>query len=138
MVLGRLFKRKTKPSEPDNDRQSTVGQGILYLHLIIAAQILFLLGLIAVIVVMGKVLTTPLWILLFAFLLTVSGIAIVYYKAKKQVQKLGRTIQGLNLAERNHEIKVMGSLFSIRVEGDSPKLLHPPENPTSGEHILKD
>jgi len=117
--------------EPNKDRQSTIGQGILYLHLIIAFQILFLLGLIAVIVFMGKVLTTPLWILLVAFLLTVSGIAFVYYKAKKQVQELGRTIRGLNLAERNHEIKIMGSLFSIRVEGDSPKLLQPPANPAS-------
>ena len=138
MFTDRLFKRKKTSSGPGQDRQSTIGQGILYLHLIIAIQILFLLGLIAVIVVMGKVLMTPLWIILLVFLVLVAGIAFIYHKAKKEVQELGQTIKRLNLAERNHEIKIMGNLFSIRVEGDSPKLLRPPANPGSEEHILKD
>ena len=138
MFTDRLFRRNKTSSGPGQDRQSTIGQGILYLHLIIAIQILFLLGLIAVIVVMGKVLMTPLWIILVAFIITASAVVLMYHKAKKQVQELGRSIKSLNLAERNHEIKIMGSLFSIRVEGDSPKLLRPPANPGSEEHTLKD
>jgi membrane protein implicated in regulation of membrane protease activity len=137
-VIGRLFRRKGKSSEPDKDRQSSIGQWVLYAHLIIALKILFLLGLVAVIAVMGRVLVTPLWILLVALFFLAAGIAFLYLKAKKQVQELGRTLKGLNLAERNHEIKVMGGLLSIRVEGDSPKLLQPPANPASEEHILED
>ena len=75
-----------------------------------------------VIVVMGQVLMTPLWLLLLIFLVSVSGLTYLYRKVKKQIQNLGQTIQRLNLSNQNHEISVMGGVFTLRVEHNPPKL----------------
>jgi len=101
-------------------RETTIGKGIFYFHLIVVAQVLLLLGIIGTIVVMGTVLTTPLWLLLVMFVLSASGLVFVYRKIREQVRDLRHTVGQLNLAERNHEISILGGVFTMRV-GDNPK-----------------
>jgi hypothetical protein len=122
VLFNRLNKRKKGSAEQPNREQVTIGRGILYLHLIIVFQIAFGLGLVIIIAVMGHVLMTPLWLLLFFFLLSVSGLIYLYRKVKKQVRELGQTIQRLNLSGQNHEVSVMGGMFTLRVEHNAPKL----------------
>ena len=45
----------------------TIGQGIWYLYLIIIIQVAFVFGLMTVIITLGKVLATPLWVFIAAF-----------------------------------------------------------------------
>ena len=138
MFIRRLRRRRETSSGADEPRQATVGQGILYLHLIVGLQILFLLGLILIVVVMGNVLMTPLWILLLAFLVLVLGIVFIYRKAKEQVQELRQTLKRLNLSNRNHEISIMRGVLTLRVEDDSPRLIGGTVKPTSEGETTKE
>ena len=122
MFFRRPHKREKTMTAGRNGEQVSIGRGILYLHLIILLQIAFGLGLVIVIVVMGQVLMTPLWLLLLFLLVSVSGLIYLYRRVKRQVQNLGQTIQRLNLSNQNHEISVMGGMFTLRVEHNSPKL----------------
>jgi len=57
--------------EPPKEKnpEPSINQGIYYLYLIIILQVVFVLGLATVIMVIGKVLVTPLWVFLFGFLM---------------------------------------------------------------------
>jgi hypothetical protein len=112
------------PSRDDN-----INQGVFYLYTIIGVQVLLLFGLLAAIMVIGKVLATPLWVFLFAFFLAVAGCVYLYRKAKRQLQKLRDVIQKVDLSDRNYEISVMGGFLTMRVEQNPRRLLEAPPEP---------
>lgn len=120
---------KNQEEEPSEQRDSSINQGVFYLYMIIGAQIALVFGLVAVIMLVGKVLATPLWVFLFALALGICGCVYVYRKAKRQFQKLGEAIQKVDLSDRNFEITVMGGFLTMRVEQNPRRLLEAPRDP---------
>ncbi len=121
MWFGRLFGRKKEP--PEGERKATIGQGIFYLYLIIGLQVLFVFALMTVIITMGKVLATPLWMFIAAFATGVAGCVFIYRKAKEQFRRFRETIQRTDLTDRNYEISFMGGVLTMRVEQNPRRLL---------------
>ena len=126
------FKGMKDQEEEQSERaDSSINQGVFYLYMIIGAQIALVFGLVAVIMLVGKVLATPLWVFLFALALGVWGCIYVYRKAKRQFQKLGEAIQKVDLSDRNFEITVMGGFLTMRVEQNPRRLLEAPPDSDS-------
>jgi hypothetical protein len=115
MRFSRLFKGMSKPQEGEAT-QPTLNQGIYYLYLIIFLQVVFVLGLVTVIMVAGKVLATPMWVFLLAIGLGVWGCVHIYKKAKRQLRKLREALQRVDLSDRNYQISFMGGFLTMRVE----------------------
>ncbi|MBP8645030.1 MAG: hypothetical protein KBH99_02780 [Syntrophobacteraceae bacterium] len=128
MDFGRFFRGSRKPPKEKNPEPS-INQGIYYLYLIIILQVVFVLGLATVIMVIGKVLVTPLWVFLLGFLMIAGGLIYIYRKAKKQLRKLRETLETVDLSGRNYEISFMGGVLTMRVEQVSRPLLEPPARP---------
>jgi hypothetical protein len=125
MSFSRLFKRNKK-SGVEEGQDSSIGQGIHYVYLIIVMQIAFLFGVLAVIMIIGKVLATPMWVFLATMILGVAGCVYIYRKARQQFQKFSENFRRVNLSERNYEISFMGGMLTMRVEQSSQKLLQAP------------
>jgi len=129
MWFSRLFKRNKKESVEEG-KETSVNQGIHYVYLIILMQVAFLFGILAVIMVIGKVIATPMWVFLFMMFLGVSGCVYIYRKAKSQFQKFAANFTRADLSNRNYEISFMGGMVTMRVEQNSRKMLEaPPESP---------
>lgn len=122
MFFDRIFKRRERSTAKKNG-QPTVQQGIYYLYLIVGVQILFVFGLVTVIMFVGKVLATPAWVFLAAFLTGIAGCVYVYRKAKLQLMKLRDTIKRVDLSDRNYEISFMRGALTMRVEQNPGRLL---------------
>jgi len=128
MWFNKLFRRP--PSEPQQAAsEATVDQGIYYVYMIIGLQLVFVLTLVGIIMFVGKVLATPLWVFLAIFFLAVGGCIYLYRKAKRNLRRLRESLQKLDLSDRNYEISVMGGLLTMRVEQNSQRLLEAPERP---------
>lgn len=127
MWFSRLFKRNQKPAE-EGPREPTLNQGIFYLYLIIFLQVFFVLALVGVIMFIGKVLATPMWVFLAALLLGIWGFVYIYRKARSQFQKLREAISRVDLSDRNYEISFMGGVLTMRVEQNPRRLLEAPPN----------
>jgi len=136
MWFRRFFKGRKKTDEEER-QEHTINQGIFYLYLIIALQVLFVFGIAAVIMVVGKVIATPLWVFVFAFILAVSGGIYVYRKAKRQLGRLRDTFQRANLGDRNYEISFMGGVLRMRVEQNARPLLESPSVPLLTEDTIE-
>lgn len=134
MLLKRLFGIDRKSSK-DEQPESSINEGIYYLYLIIGAQIAFVFGLTGVIVFMGKVLSTPGWVFIFALMLGVGGCVYIYRKAKEQFRKFRENLQHVNLSNRNYEISFMGGVVTMRVEQNNQPLLQAP-SPSDSTTIL--
>ncbi len=116
--------------DPREAEQKTINQGIYYLYLIIGAQVLFVLGLVAVITAFGTVIMTPMWVYLGTLGLGVAGIVYVYRKAKQKFLKFKEAFRNVNLSNSNYEISFMGGVFTMRVEqNERPLLEAPPSSP---------
>ncbi|SMC23135.1 hypothetical protein SAMN02746041_01665 [Desulfacinum hydrothermale DSM 13146] len=115
----RSKKKKDEPAE----KKPTINQGILYLYGIIGLQVLFVFGLMAIIITMGKILATPLWVFLFALAVGTAGIVYVYRKAKAQLRKVRDALRHVDLSDRNYEISFMGGVLTMKVEHNPDKLL---------------
>lgn len=115
-----LGRRKAGEDEP---KKPGVGQGIAYLYLIIILQVVFVFGLMAVIIAIGKIMATPLWVFVFAFLLGCAGCVFIYRKAKQQFRKFRQSFQHTDLSDRNYEISIMGGMLTMRVEQNPRRLL---------------
>ena len=122
MMFSRLFKG-AKKSEKEEATQPNLDQGIYYLYLIIFLQVAFVLGLLAVIMIVGKVLATPAWVFLAAIGLGVWGCIYIYKKAKRQIRRVREALQGVDLSDRNYQISFMGGFLTMRVEQSSQRLL---------------
>jgi hypothetical protein len=121
------FKGMKKPNEEQPDGpDSSINQGVMYLYLIIGAQIALVFGLLTMIMFVGKVLATPLWVFLFAFALGAWGFIVIYRKARRQFQKLREALQKVDLSDRNVEISVMGGFLTMRMEQNPRRLLEAP------------
>lgn len=122
MFFRRIFKRRERDKAKGNG-QPSVQQGIYYLYLIVGVQVLFVFGLVTVLMFVGKILATPGWVFLAAFLAGIAGCVYIYRKAKLQLQKLRDTIKRVDLSDRNYEISFMGGALTMRVEQNPGRLL---------------
>jgi hypothetical protein len=134
MLFKRLFKRKEQKKgskqekEPKQKKRSDTYHGFIYMGLAIALQPLLLLGLLAIVVFGGKIISTPWWIFLITFVVVICGCTFIVYGIKKQFRELRQTVKDMNLSDRNYEINVMGGALSMRIEQNPTRLLEaPPE-----------
>lgn len=136
--MKRLFKRQgdvATPEEgvpvkdPAKEGKDEINRGVFYLYGIIGAQILLVLGLMVGIMVIGKVISTPLWIFLFTFIVGIAGFVYVYRKAKRQLKKFREALNNMDLSDRNFEISLMGGMLTMRVEQANRPLLEAPRRP---------
>jgi len=121
MWFRKLFSRKKTSKESKNP---TVGQGIAYLYLIISLQVIFVLGLMFVIISIGKVLMTPLWLLALVFFTVVAGCGYIYRIAKRKLKRFTAALKQVGLESRNYEISLMGGMLTMRIEQAPPLLDH--------------
>lgn len=133
MWFSRLFKRNAKSAE-EGRQEPSLNQGIFYLYLIIFLQVFFVFALVGVIMFVGKVLATPMWVFLAALLFGVWGCVYIYRKARRQFQKLREAISRVDLSDRNYEISFMGGVLTMRVEQNPRRLL---EAPPSSSAIME-
>ena len=127
MWLSRLFRSNRSPKE-ENSEEASINQGVYYLYLIVLLQVFFLFGILAVIVVFGQVLVTPLWAFMLAFGLAAWGCIFIYRKAKKKFNELRKTFREVDLSDKNLEISIMGGMLTMRLEHTSRPLLEAPSN----------
>ena len=124
MFFRRIFKRRERAKTNNGTPpQPSVQQGIYYLYLIVGVQVLFVFGLVTVLMFVGKILATPGWVFLAAFLAGVAGCVYIYRKAKLQLQKLRDTIKRVDLSDRNYEISFMGGALTMRVEQNPNRMI---------------
>ena len=104
------------------DGEPTIEQGVYYVYMIIGLQVLFVFGIMGVIMVIGKVISTPGWVFLIMFLLFAASVIYIYRKVKKQFKRMS---ESFSKADRNYEISIMGGMLTMRIEQNpnSPKLL---------------
>jgi hypothetical protein len=123
----RLFRRnrKTEEKTPENE----LNQGVYYFYLIIGLQVAFVFGLLTTIMLIGKVIATPLWVFLLTLVIGVAGFIYIYRKAKRQFRKFRETLSKVDLSGQNYEISVMGGILTMRVEQNPRRLLQAPANP---------
>lgn len=140
MWLNRLFKGRTQEQEPVPEKQegSTINQGIYYLYMIIGVQIAVVFGILAVVMFIGKVISTPAWVFLFLFTLFVGSLVYIYRKAKKQFRKVKESLNHADLSDKNYEISILGGMLTMRIEQNpnAPKLIAPPTTPEPVETII--
>jgi hypothetical protein len=94
--------------------------------MIVGLQVLLVFGIMAVIMFIGKVISTPGWVFMVILLLFVGSIVYIYRKAKGQ---LARFRESLNRTTgNNYEISIMGGMLTLRIEQNPnvPKLLEAP------------
>ncbi len=135
MWFNRLFKKGKDPAEqqPSGEKRDSINQGIGYLYGIIGAQIVFVFGLLAAIMFIGKVISTPGWVFLFIFVLFGASLVYIYRKAKRQFRKLRESFSRSDMSNKNYEISIMGGMLTMRIEQNpnSPKLLEAPPSQSS-------
>lgn len=128
MLFKRLFKHQEQKEGSKQKKRSDAYHGFIYMGLAIALQPLLLLGLLAIIVFGGKIISTPWWIFLITFVVVIGGCTFIFYGIKKQFRKLRQTVKDMNLSDRNYEINIMGGALSMRIEQNPTRLLEaPPE-----------
>ncbi len=119
--MGRLFNRSFKASR--QGAEADLDQGMYYFYLIVCLQIVFTFGLLAAILVIGKVISTPLWVYLVMFSILIGGSVYVYRKIKKRFRKFCEMFRNADSSGRNYEISFMGGFLTMRVEQPSPNRL---------------
>jgi ABC-type multidrug transport system fused ATPase/permease subunit len=139
MWFRRSNSKKKEGQEPEpakrlTNREATIDQGVYYLYMIIGLQVLFVFVIMAIIMIIGKVISTPGWVFLFFILLFTASMVYIYRKARKQFRKLR---ESFGKADRNYEISIMGGMLTMRIEQNSnaPKLLEAPYS-ESNEQII--
>ena len=131
----RLFRRDRKPEEKTAAKE--LNQGVYYFYLIIGLQVAFVFGLLITIMLIGKVITTPLWVFLLTFVAGAAGFVYIYRKAKRQFQKFRETLSNVDLSGHNYEISVMGGMLTMRVEQNPRRLLQAPANPVIDQEPIE-
>ncbi|OIP94675.1 MAG: hypothetical protein AUK55_07135 [Syntrophobacteraceae bacterium CG2_30_61_12] len=135
-LWNRFFHGRPQAADESPDKSPTVGQGIGYLYLIILLQVVFVFGLMAVIITLGKILATPWWMFVLAFAIGCSGCVYIYRKAKAQFGRLRATLQRTDFSDRNYEISIMGGMLTMKVEQNPRRLLeNKPANVIEAESL---
>jgi hypothetical protein len=122
----RFSRRNGKVEEKTSEKE--LNQGVYYFYLIIGLQLAFVFGLLTTIMLIGKVIATPLWVFLLAFVVGAAGVVYIYRKAKRQFQKFREALSKVDLSGQNYEISVMGGMLTMRVEQNPRRLLQAPAN----------
>jgi|SRR5208337_1553506 len=140
MWFRRSFKRKNEEHESEAakrwvDREPTIDQGVYYLYMIIGLQVLFVFGIMGVIMLIGKVISTPGWVFLIMFLLFAASMIYIYRKAKKQLKRIS---ESFSKADKNYEISIMGGMLTMRIEQNpnAPKLLDAPFSASAEQPVI--
>jgi hypothetical protein len=137
MQFKQFFEFDRKAAQGDRGG-SDISEGIYYLYLIIGLQVVFVFSLLGIILFVGKLLSTPAWVFVFAMLLGVGGLVFVYRKARDQFRKFRENLQQVNLSNRNYEISFMGGVLTMRVEHNSRPLLEAPAPPAESSGNVLD
>ena len=118
-------KRKPETAKGRANREPSIDQGFYYLYKIIGLQVLLVFGIMGIIMLIGKVISTPGWVLLFIFVLFAASMAYIYRKAKKQLRDLR---ESFGKAGTNYEISIMGGMVTMKIEQNpnAPKLIDAP------------
>ncbi len=116
MRFSRLFNNRKKSAEGEVREQSPINQGIHYVYMIIGMQVALVFGIVAAIMIVGKVLATPAWVFIAALLAGVAGIIYLYRKAKEQVRRFRESLKKVDMSNRNYQVSVMGGFLTMRVE----------------------
>lgn len=121
----RKEEREAEAAKQRADLKPAINQGVYYLYVIMGLQVLFVFGIMGIIMFIGKVISTPGWVLLFIVVLFAAGTVYLYRKARKKVRKLK---ESFGKADRNYEISIMGGMLTVRIEQNAsgPKLLEAP------------
>lgn len=136
MWLNDLFGKRKKPlNDAPEERDPQINRGVFYLYLILVLQVFLVFGILAGIMFVGQVISTPLWVFALAIALGVWGVVYVYRKAKQQLRKIRDAFQHANLSDRNYEISFMGGVLTMRVEQNSRQLLEAPATVLDAEAI---
>jgi hypothetical protein len=120
MLFDRFFKgnQNRSPKAPD-----PLNQGVFYFYLIIGMQVFLVFGILLAIMLIGKVIATPVWVFVALFMLAMVGFVYIYRKAKRQLRKFSEVLQRVDPSGRNYEISVMGGMLTMRVEQNPRRLL---------------
>jgi hypothetical protein len=134
MWFSRLFGKRKEKKQPEEQspKRDPINQGIHYIYIIMGLQVVFVFAILAVIMFIGKVISTPGWVFLFIFALFATSLYYIYKKAKRQFHKLRESFTHSDLSNRNYEISFMGGMLPMRIEqnANSGKLLEaPPQQP---------
>jgi hypothetical protein len=137
MWFSRFFKRQEKQGDRKaadwgEERGASINQGIYYVYVIVGLQILFVFGIMAVIMFIGKVISTPGWVFMAILLLFAGSIVYIYRKAKRQLMRFRESLN--RAAGNNYEISVLGGMLTLRIEQNltnAPKLLEAPSQPNT-------
>lgn len=121
-------KAKQGPRLREGGDDPNVRQGLVYMYAIIGSQLLLLLIIMFVLMFMGKVITTPWWVFVIILAVAFGGCAFAYYRIKRSVRSIKKTIKEMNLGDRNYEISIMGGALRMRVEQNPGRLLEAPSD----------
>ena len=132
MWFNRLSSKQKQRREPEaairgeDGQAAAISQGIYYLYMIVGLQVLLVFGILGVIMFIGKVISTPGWVLLLILVLFAASIAYIYRKAKAQLRRFRESFK--SAAGKNYEISIMGGMLTLRIEQNpnAPKLLTAP------------
>ncbi len=127
MGLGGFFKRPKKQQNEEVKQDDPFKQGVSYVYIIVALQVLLVFGLLGGIMIIGKVISTPLWVFVAMGAAAVWGGIHISRRIKRRIDRLRQAMQGVDLSNRNYEISIMGGALTMRVEqGQKPPLLEAP------------
>ncbi len=127
MSLRDMFKRPPKAAG-DGPATAELDQGMYYVYMIIGLQIVFVLGLAGAVMLMGTVISTPLWVYLTILVAMIGGCYYIYRRVKARFRKFGEALQKAARSDRNYEISFMGGFLTMRVEqsANAQRLLEAP------------
>jgi len=104
-----------------------IDQGFYYMYLVLGLQVLFLFAILAVMMLVGKILTTPWWVFLLLFLGAIGGCIFLYMRIKRKFKDLKKavkeTLKDVDLSGKNYEIRIMGGVLTLRVEQSAGRLI---------------
>ncbi len=100
-----------------------IGEGLFYLYMIIAAQVLLVFALMTVVIAMGTVLATPLWAVVAAILLFLWGAMLAYRQIKLHWRSVKETLKQQQFSNSNFEISFLGGVVTMKVEHNPRRLL---------------
>lgn len=119
------FKKSKKQHDSSTSQgdKAQINQGIGYMYAIMGVQVLFALGMVVLMLFIGKVISTPWWIFAAMFLATVCVCIYFYRKVKRNIMAIKTAFQRLDLSDKNYEISIMGGMLTMRVEQNPQKML---------------
>ncbi|MFP5213840.1 MAG: hypothetical protein ACLGPL_10725 [Acidobacteriota bacterium] len=137
MRFDRMFADLRKPGE-GSESASSINQGMYYLYMIVGLQIVLVFGIMAIVMGVGSVISTPGWIFLAVMLVATAGMVYLYRKARKKFRQLKESLGKMDLSGCNYEVSLLGGMLTMRVEQNNSqtRLLEAPPA-SSGPAVLE-